>query len=349
MAILFTGAAIYTSLLFEQRQDALSRASRYDLSWTAAQTANELSRLGQTLGVYGQRKGLATMRDIELRYELFLSRITLFDSTDLPQLRRGGSAQQPRSSPRCAQPPTSSASSSPASTDPDNLDKAMRLVLDLSPKAAVLASAANHSGAEKVYEDYRSLLRLHYVYSAAHASPSSRADRCCSGRSRARTTSLNKTRLIAERAQAQAESGSQAKTEFLAAMSHEIRTPLHGILGFTDLILDRTDLTPRPAPLRRAHPHLRLGAADRRQRRARLLQDRGRRRRPQSAAVPAEAMIANCDSIMRKLAEANGLTLSVRVAEHLPGAVIGDEARIGRSCSTCSTTRSSSLRRAAST
>jgi PAS domain S-box-containing protein len=43
-------------------------------------------------------------------------------------------------------------------------------------------------------------------------------------------------------AKAQAEQAAIAKGEFLASMSHEIRTPLNSIIGFSGIILNRTDL-----------------------------------------------------------------------------------------------------------
>ncbi|MFN3521894.1 MAG: ATP-binding protein [Phenylobacterium sp.] len=48
---------------------------------------------------------------------------------------------------------------------------------------------------------------------------------------------------LARRSQARALKAGQAKAEFLATMSHEIRTPMNSILGFTEVLLRREDLS----------------------------------------------------------------------------------------------------------
>ena len=63
VALLFALAALYLSVLIDRRQDTLSKASRYDLSWTAAQTTVELARFGQVIAAFAVHEGLASAED----------------------------------------------------------------------------------------------------------------------------------------------------------------------------------------------------------------------------------------------------------------------------------------------
>lgn len=55
-------------------------------------------------------------------------------------------------------------------------------------------------------------------------------------------TERRKTEKAMLEAKEKAEEMNRLKSSFLANMSHELRTPLHGILGFSDIILEKDDL-----------------------------------------------------------------------------------------------------------
>ncbi len=141
-------------------------------------------------------------------------------------------------------------------------------------------------------------------------------------------TALAEAKALAEAARAHAEKVSQAKTEFLASMSHEIRTPLNGILGFTDLLLEESDL---PADKQRYIERIRSAGSA-------LLTvvddildfsnvEAGRLELDEQP-FSLVALIDNSVSIVRGLAEKKKLEVKVTLDPELPDWLKGDEARL---------------------
>ncbi|MBC8057752.1 MAG: response regulator, partial [Rhizobiales bacterium] len=124
-----------------------------------------------------------------------------------------------------------------------------------------------------------------------------------------------------------AEAANRAKSAFLANMSHEIRTPFHGMLGMMSLLqesgLSRQQAVYLDTARESAH-HL-----------LKILNDildishleSGRLQvAPQTIDLPQ--LIAQVDALMRVQAQAKGLTLEVLVGPEVPRWVLADPTRV---------------------
>ncbi|HEX2136429.1 MAG TPA: ATP-binding protein [Microvirga sp.] len=140
---------------------------------------------------------------------------------------------------------------------------------------------------------------------------------------------LRLAKETAEHARMQAEIGSRAKTEFLAAMSHEIRTPLNAIMGFTNLLLDRADL---PQEVCRQLDLIKISGATL----LTVVNDVLDFSKIEAGAVELdvrpfgpEVLANNCMDIIRGHASSRQLELRVEfVGSRQNVALLGDEARI---------------------
>jgi signal transduction histidine kinase/CheY-like chemotaxis protein len=139
---------------------------------------------------------------------------------------------------------------------------------------------------------------------------------------------LRLAKEAAEDAQRRAEQASVAKSEFLATMSHEIRTPLNGILGLTDLILDRPVSDPE---LRRQIELVKVSG----EALLTVVNDVLDFSKLEAGAVELDvepfwprAMVETCAAMVRGLAAQKNLELTVRTGDTLPNRVVGDEARL---------------------
>jgi len=149
-----------------------------------------------------------------------------------------------------------------------------------------------------------------------------------------RAVNENLEHLVSERTSAladatrQAQESARAKGEFLANMSHEIRTPLNGIIGSTDLLRHRPDLSPAAAE------HVRI-IAESGDLLLRLLGDILDFSKIEAGQLELERhpfeltpIVADTVALLAGKAAAGGVQFEFTIAPGLPSHVTGDSYRL---------------------
>ena len=165
MTMLFALAAGYMSFLIFERQDSLSKVSRYDAAWSAAQGVNEFTRLMQRVTALAGEAGDKPSREqAALRFDILKGRLQLLETGESQDFI----AQETEHRETLERLSEMVAQLDPLIgriDDPATARTALRLMMPLEADLIGLASGANQFSSIKVTEFETDLLKLHRMFS----------------------------------------------------------------------------------------------------------------------------------------------------------------------------------------
>ena len=166
--VLLAAAAAYTSYTVLERQQALQRAARYDVAFSASQAGNEFLRLLQRITAIGSGTADLDAGEVELRLAILLNRLSLMQGGDFrrfvsEQAERDELLKEFAAALELAEPLIERVE------DADARRRLLELLLPFEARIIGLASEANEYGGRAVAEDHRELLSLHWRFSALAA------------------------------------------------------------------------------------------------------------------------------------------------------------------------------------
>ncbi|WP_198670561.1 bifunctional diguanylate cyclase/phosphodiesterase [Oceanicella sp. SM1341] len=159
--ICLLSAASYISVLVLKRQAALSHVSRYDVAFSAAQGLSEFLRMRGELYELALAPGSQAAADaVRLRYEILLSRMSLFEAGDF----RGFVTEDPDRAEAVEQISDTLFALDPIIDDPARSREALDITRPLEGRFTGLVSAANAYGGSQVAREQRELFQLHWEF-----------------------------------------------------------------------------------------------------------------------------------------------------------------------------------------
>jgi signal transduction histidine kinase/DNA-binding NarL/FixJ family response regulator/HPt (histidine-containing phosphotransfer) domain-containing protein len=316
--------------------DAASHLQSDALGWSFAQLETEQLRLSNALQTFLSDPQAKNVENVQLRYDIFVSRIDLVDHERAAALMH----DQPAYIPAIAQAHevVKVADRYLGEHPARPLDAAAgrelaHLVDALNAPLHDLSLGASHLLYEQATERYaavRQQSQLGIALTAFQCLLLLVLAFIVVRQLRALTVSRRSLEALADtlgKARRDAEAASRAKSAFLANMSHEIRTPFHGMLGMMSL-LQEAGLTPQQAmyldTARESAQHLLTILND-------ILDvsqlESGRLHVvPQTVDLPQ--LIAQVDALMRVQAQAKGLEMVVDLAPDVPRWIGADPTRL---------------------
>jgi signal transduction histidine kinase len=235
----FALAGAYVSFTVMKREQVLREISRYNMVWAVSQALPEYMRFENRVAAFGL--GLADKEEVKLRLDILFNRLEIFQHGDVraftaDQLEQASVVDELRNVLARADPMVDTIDR------PGSVERILTALKPLEARLSRFAAAANQYGGDQVAADQQLLLKLHWTFSALTAGLF-----VCGLmligilylQNRLLAKAHNGLMQLADElriAKAAAETGSAAKSRFLATMSHELRTPLNAVIGFSEII-----------------------------------------------------------------------------------------------------------------
>ena len=162
-----SSATAYISALVVERQNALERVSRYNIAWLVGQATSEYARLEQRATAFGLPGGRVSADEVRLRFDIIFNRLALLRGGEVEEFV--ASDEEHRQTIDALAAALSSAQPYLDDLKPSDVPKLLQILLPIDSRLARLAAAANRAGGDRVADDQRQLINLHWIFSALAA------------------------------------------------------------------------------------------------------------------------------------------------------------------------------------